>query len=179
MLRETIFRRLRKAGTALLIVLCALMLISCGENTTELPVVSLPCSIDELPAGCTYEIGSDGLIRFLRNGKTVGGIEQYAIPEGVYDPDDPYFYWLNNIGIPDCNDSSLCCMGGSSLNGFDWMMEFASDVPPGTPTTVRRNHSLLVDGSKVYDVWFDMLQLNDQQLDDLLRAIQFDLSDFL
>ena len=142
-----------------------------GSEAEATSPVPLPFAIGTLPEGFSYTEDESGSIRILKGTDTVGGIVGYPIPEGVYDPYDDSFIWLEDVGIPDFEDSSLAYMGGiTGING-SWCAEFASDVPDGMEPTVKRRHNFIVADSTVFDIWFDMLLIdfNDQQ--ECLRAI--------
>lgn len=142
-----------------------------GSEAEATSPVPLPFVIGTLPEGFSYTEDESGSIRILKGTATMGGIVGYPIPEGVYDPYDDSFIWLEDVGIPDFEDSSLAYMGGiTGING-SWCAEFASDVPDGMEPTVKRRHNFIVADSTVFDIWFDMLLIdfNDQQ--ECLRAI--------
>ena len=142
-----------------------------GSEAEASSPAPLPFAIGTLPAGFSHREDESGSIRILKGTDTVGGIVGYPIPEGVYDPYDDHFIWLEDVGIPDFEDSSLAYMGGmTGING-SWCAEFASDVPDGVEPTVNHRHNFLVADGTVYDIWFDMLLIdfNDQQ--ECLRAI--------
>ena len=134
--------------------------VSVGEEKA-IPVVDMPYTILEMPAGgYSYEIETDGSVTFRKGDSIVGGIVTYAIPEGVYDPNDTIFLWLEDVGIPDFEDKSLVYMGGISDFTGGWSAEFASNVPEGVEPTVKRRHHFNVVGDIVYDFWLDQIQLD-------------------
>ena len=132
---------------------------------------ALAAQIQQLPDGYSYLTSENGSIQFTDGKSIVGGIESYPIPEGVYDPSDDVFLWLEDVGIPDFEDDTLAYIGGSSFRDDRWTAEFFSDVPPGTASTVHRRHTFCVVGSSVYDIWFDMLQLDMNIQSQLLSAV--------
>ena len=134
--------------------------ISVGEEK-EIPVADMPYKILEMPAGgYDYRTEADSSITFRKGDSIVGGIVAYAIPEGVYDANDDIFLWLEDVGIPDFEDTSLVYMGGISDFTGGWSAEFASDVPEGVEPTVKRCHHFNVVGDTVYDFWLDQIQLD-------------------
>lgn len=151
-------------------VLCAGVLVACGVNPGgDTDVVSVGDSKAltgayglVTPDDCEV-VEEQGRTVFYKDGKIVGGLEIYPIPEGVYDPEDKNFFWLEKVGIPDYEDSSLCYTGGITEANNGWDAEFASDVPPGETVTVRRRHSFFAVDGKVYDLWVDCLQVNFQE----------------
>ena len=127
----------------------------------EIQVVDMPYKILEMPAGgYDYRMEADGSVTFRKGDRIVGGIVAYPIPEGVYDPNDTIFLWLEDVGIPDFEDKSLVYMGGISDFTGGWSAEFASDVPEGVEPTVKRRHNFQVAGDIVYDFWLDLIQLD-------------------
>ena len=134
--------------------------VSVGEEKA-IPVVDMPYTILEMPAGgYDYRTEADGSVTFRKGDSIVGGIVNYAIPEGVYDPNDTIFLWLEDVGIPDFEDKSLVYMGGISDFTGGWSAEFASNVPEGVEPTVKRRHHFNVVGDIVYDFWLDQIQLD-------------------
>jgi len=124
-----------------------------------------------LPDG--YNVGYDREqnIIFVWGSNAVGGIVEYPIPEGCYDPYDRHFFWLEEMGIPDFEDESLIYTGGMTAGDNGWLAEFASDVPAGTPATVHRRHTFYVVGDILYDIWFDMLKISRDTLLQLESAV--------
>lgn len=131
--------------------------------------------VEALPAGYYVSTGErDGRqeLLFTDGTDTVGGVTQYPIPAGIYDPNDPYFVWLEEkMDIPDFEDAALCYMGGTTAPDGGWLAEFASDVPPGTEVTVDRRHHFYVVGDVVYDIWFDMLKVDFAVSEDIRKAV--------
>jgi len=120
-----------------------------------------------------YHVGydRDRNIVFAWGSNAVGGVTEYPIPEGVYDPYDKSFFWLEEMGIPDFEDDSLIYTGGMTAGDNGWLAEFASDVPSGTPVTVHRRHTYYVVGNILYDVWFDMMQISRDTAFELAAAV--------
>ena len=132
--------------------------------------------VEDLPAGYYVSTGEhDGRqeLLFTDGTDTIGGVAQYPIPVGIYDPNDPFFAWLEEkMGIPDFEDATLCYLGGTSAPDGGWLVEFASDVPPGTEVTVDRRHHFYVVGDMVYDIWFDMLKVDFAVSEDIRKAVK-------
>ena len=134
--------------------------LSFGAEPEPFVLSALPYEIGTLPEGFAYEVEGDGSIRFTDGANTVGGITGYKIPEGVYDPYDDAFLWLEDVGIPDYEDSSLVFWGGITMFGGGWKATFASNVPEGAEITVMRTHYFRPSGDVVYDFWLDELLLD-------------------
>lgn len=139
----------------------------------EESITSMPFEIMQLPEGYYYMPDGNGNIDFLDDGTNiVGGIMAYPIPKGVYDAADKTFFWLENVGIPDFEDASLCYMGGITCGDYGWQAEFASDVPPGEEVTVRRSHHFYPIEGVVYDIWFDMLRIDLNTSSDIFYSVK-------
>lgn len=130
-----------------------------------------PVQIGMLPEGYNYGFDKSQNIVFAWGSKAVGGVIQYPIPAGIYDPYDSHFFWLEEMGIPDFEDESLMCTGSMTAGDNGWLAEFASDVPSGTPVDVHRRHNFYVVGNTLYDVWFDMLRISNESQQALLSAV--------
>ena len=139
---------------------------SAGE---KLPIGDV--QISALPSGYSRIFNEDGGIFFVRKDKIVGGADAYAVPMELYDPEDTTFFWLEKAGISDFGDSSLFYSGGITGSGGGWAAQFASDVPQGEEPAVERYHYFRVVGDKVYDIWYDMLQLEHSEGLDLIHSV--------
>lgn len=151
--------------------LCDAVTFSGASATVEdAPQTShnLKYTMPEMPEGITYD-QQNNTVRFFSGGKTIGGIDHYGVPEWAGDSYDPYSDW-EKLDIPDVKDETLCHMGGSSDFG-DWEIRFESDVPPGTEKTVDRLHTFFVIEKDLYDVWFDMMQINNTARKEILQAL--------
>ena len=127
--------------------------------------------ISALPSGYSRIFNEDGGIFFIRKDAIVGGADAYAVPMELYDPEDTVFLWLEKAGISDFGDSSLVYSGGITGSGGGWAAQFASDVPQGEEPAVERYHYFRVVGDKVYDIWYDMLQLEHSEGLDLIHSV--------
>ena len=165
-------------------ILCIFLLTGCGEKMeaslqsapvetaldsaaaepTEIPLVDYT----KLPQGYELQKLESGSLLITENGKTIGGIDTYRIPENTIF--DPYYRWLETLGIPDYETEGLWRSGGGSLYG-NWETHFGSDVPPGDESTVSRYHTFYVGITKVWDVWFDLMMIDRATMDILLEAL--------
>jgi len=132
----------------------------------------IPFSLSPMPEGYFYNQDEDQNVVFTDGTNTVGGIVCYPIPEGVYDPYDKGFFWLEEVGIPDFEDPSLAYSGGITSGDNGWMAEFISDVPPETELTVNRSHHFYPIGDMVYDIWFDMLKIDRNTSSRILSSVK-------
>ena len=139
---------------------------SAGE---KLPIGDV--EISALPSGYSRIFNEDGGIFFVRKDAIVGGADAYAVPMELYDPEDTVFLWLEKAGISDFGDSSLAYSGGMTGSNGGWLAQFASDVPQGQAPAVERYHYFRVVGDKVYDIWYDMLQLEHSEGLDLIHSV--------
>ena len=139
---------------------------SAGE---KLPIGDV--QISALPSGYSRIFNEDGGIFFVRKDAIVGGVDAYAVPMELYDPEDTTFFWLEKAGISDFGDSSLVYSGGITGSDGGWAAQFASDVPQGEEPAVERYHYFRVVGDKVYDIWYDMLQLEHSEGLDLIHSV--------
>lgn len=164
-------------------ILCLFLFTGCAEKAessqqtapveTMTASVTVPAEIrlvdhSKLPGGYDVEELESGRLLITENGKVIGAIDTYQIPkDSVF---DPYYRWLENLGIPDYETEGLWRSGGGSLYG-NWEMNFGSDVPPGVESTVDRYHTFYVGNTKVWDVWFDLMVTDRATMDNLLKAL--------
>lgn len=164
-------------------VLCLILFTGCADKaeyshqTTPVETVSVSVTVPgeiqlvdyaKLPVGYEVQVQESGSLQITENGTVIGAIDTYQIPKDTVF--DPYYRWLENLGIPDYETEGLWRSGGSSLYG-NWEMEFGSDVPPGVESTVDRYHTFYVGNTKVWDVWFDLMVIDRATMDILLKAL--------
>ena len=164
-------------------VFCLVLFTGCAGNAEQsqqtLPLetasvsVTVPAEIQmvdcsKLPVGYDVQELESGCVLITESGKTIGAIDIYRILENTIF--DPYYRWLETLGIPDYEAEGLCRSGGSSLYG-NWETHFESDVPPGAESTVNRYHTFYVGKTKVWDVWFDLMMIDRDTMDILLEAL--------
>lgn len=164
-------------------ILCLILLSGCtgkeesSRQTVPLEttsvMVTVPAEIQlvdyaKLPVGYEVQVQESGSLQIRENGTVIGAIDIYQIPEDTVF--DPYYRWLENLGIPDYETEGLWRSGGGSLYG-NWEMNFGSDVPPGVESTVDRYHTFYVGNTKVWDVWFDLMVIDRATMDNLLKEL--------
>ena len=143
--------------------------ISVGEEKT-IPVVDMPYTILEMPAGgYDYRVESDGSISFLKEDNIIGGIDSYPIPEGVYDPNDGAYLWLEDVGIPDLEDPNLYIAGVFSWKGSNGCSLTVEDDFQNP--TVRRTHYFRFTENTLYDFWLDDLAMDEATRSAFQKAV--------
>lgn len=145
------------------------------QEQIEAPVhtVQMPLEIGTLPEGYAYDVLGEKCILFIDKYNIVGGIDVFDIPEGVYDPNDKAWLWLEEMGMSDFENPELCYIGGITSGDYGWVAEFASDVPEGTPRTEYRRHWYRVVGNELYDIWLDLMLLTHDEAEAFLWAVKF------
>jgi len=126
---------------------------------------------EPLPDGYFESRDDEGNLIFTDGINTVGGVVFYRIPEGIYDPDEHIEALLYRMGIPDYLDTSLYCQGGMTSGDNGWLAEFESNVPEGEERTVRRRHHFYHVEDVVYDIWFDLILLDYETIEDIRVCI--------
>ena len=164
-------------------IICLILFSGCAGNAEQslqtIPVetttvsMTIPAEIQlvdasKLPVGYEVQETKSGSLLITENGTVIGAIDTYQIPKDTVF--DPYYRWLENLGIPDYETEGLWRSGGGSPYG-NWEMEFGSDVPPGVESTVDRYHTFYMGNSKVWDVWFDLMVIDRSTMDNLLKAL--------
>lgn len=148
-------------------VLCVAVLVACAVNPKEENAEGMQTTTEtvtvQVPAGYTYDAETRKVTRNA-DGKLVGGLDIYPIPEGVYDPEDESFDWLYQVGIPDLEavkaEELRIFKGTSGFSTYDWMMEFVSLEENAADRTVYRRHYFTVVDGQVYDIWQDGLEVD-------------------
>lgn len=130
-----------------------------------------PVTIGQLPDGYNYGFDGDQNIVFAWGNNAVGGVKSYPIPAGLYDPEDEYFDWLEEMGIPDYEDPNLHYLGGITSGDNGWAAEFADELDDEAKRTIHHRHTFLVVGNTLYDIWFDMLNISYDNAYEIRRAI--------
>jgi hypothetical protein len=100
-------------------------------------------------------------------------MDVFTLPEGVYDPEDRQWVWLEKLGRGDFKSMGLQYLGGVEADDGSWVAEFVSEEPEGQPGYVRRRHVYRVIGKDLYDIWLEMTFLTEAEAETLLNVIQF------
>jgi hypothetical protein len=144
------------------------------EAVTE-PTVSMEVAYEllELPEGYSCDMLDPRCILFFDGNKPVGGMDVFTLPEGVYDPEDHQWVWLETLGRGDFKSMGLQYLGGAEADDGSWMAEFVSEEPEGQPGHIRRRHVYRVIGKELYDIWLELTLLTEWEMETLLNVIQF------
>ena len=138
-------------------------------------VGGVPYQIVNLPNGYTYETVPDGRILLIRkgpgDGTVVGRIDRYLIPEGVYDPYDDAYLWLEDVGIPDLEDPNLYVAGVFSWKGSSSCALTVEDDFQNP--TVKRTHYFQIAGNMLYDFWLDDLNVDENARSAIEKAVVY------
>lgn len=137
--------------------------------STTIPVGGTEFDFD-LPQG--YSVFQQNGNAVISNGsEIVGGVIAYPIPAGVYDPYDKWYFWLEDVGIPDYEDETLMQDGAMSDFGDGWYADFrrlpeGDQLPP-----LARSHHFDVLGDVVYDTWINAEITGEDAARELLWGI--------
>ena len=141
------------------------------EETATAPEVAY--ALGELPEGYVCDMLDPKCILFFDGNKPVGGMDVFTLPEGVYDPEDRQWVWLETLGRGDFRSMGLQYLGGAEAEDGSWVAEFVSEEPEGQPGHIRRRHVYRVIGNDLYDIWLEMQLLTEAEMETLLNVIQF------
>ncbi|MBO5170642.1 MAG: M56 family metallopeptidase [Oscillospiraceae bacterium] len=135
--------------------------VSLGEPKTN--PTTLPYEIGELPLGYDAMVTAEGNILIDNLRGKVGLITSYPIPEGVYDPYDDGFLWMEDVGVEDLENPNLMVTGMFSWGGRNGCTLTVADDPEHP--TVERTHYFRFTENTLYDFWLD-----DLAVDEVTRA---------
>ena len=127
----------------------------------------------ELPEEYHSDILGPQCILFFEGNKPVAGMDIFTLPEGVYNPEDRQWVWLETLGRGDFKSMGLQYLGGAEADDGSWVAEFVSEEPEGQPGHVHRRHVYRVIGNELYDIWLEMTLLTEAEMETLLNAIRF------
>ena len=142
-----------------------------GSEAEASSPAPLPFTIGTLPAGFSHREDENGSIRILKGTDTVGGILGYPIPEGVYDPYDDAYLWLEDVGIPDLKNPSLTISGMFSWGGSNGCA--LTIVDEMEDPTVKRTHYFRFAGNTLYDFWLDDLAADEVARSAIQKAVVY------
>ena len=131
--------------------------VSLGEPKPN--PTTLPYEIGELPQGYDAAVTAEGNILIDNLQGKVGFVTSYPIPEGVYDPNDGAYLWLEDVGVPDLEDPNLTMTGMFSWGGSNGCALTVVDDLENP--TVQRTHYFQFAGNTLYDFWLDDLAVDE------------------
>lgn len=132
---------------------------------------TLPYEIGELPQGYAAGVSAEGNILISNWKGMVGCITSYPIPEGVYDPNDDAYLWLEDVGIPDLENPSLTISGMFSWGGSNGCALTVVDNLENP--TVQRTHYFRFAGNTLYDFWLDDLTVDEVARSAIQQAVVY------
>ena len=140
------------------------------EEVTE-PAIAPEMAYEllDLPEGYICDMLDPKCILFFNGNKPVGGMDVFTLPEGVYDPEDRQWIWLETLGRGDFKSMGLQYLGGAEADDGSWVAEFVSEESD----RVHRRHVYRVIGKELYDIWLEMTLLTEGEMETLLNVIQF------
>ena len=143
--------------------------VSLGEPKPN--PTTLPYEIGELPQGYDAGVTAEGNILIDNLQGMVGLITSYPIPEGVYDPNDGGYLWLEDVGVPDLEDPNLYVAGVFSWKGSNSCSLTVEDDAQNP--TVKRTHYFQVAGNTLYDFWLDDLAVDEVTRSAIQQAVVY------
>lgn len=132
---------------------------------------TLPYEIGELPQGYDAGVTAEGNILIDNLQGKVGFVTSYPIPEGVYDPNDGAYLWLEDVGVPDLEDPNLYVAGVFSWKGSNSCSLTVEDDAQNP--TVKRTHYFQVAGNTLYDFWLDDLAVDEVTRSAIQKAVVY------
>ena len=131
--------------------------VSLGEPKPN--PTTLPYEIGELPQGYDAAVTAEGNILIDNLQGKVGFVTSYPIPEGVYDPNDDDWLWLEDVGVEDLENPNLTVTGMFSWDGSNGCaLTVVDDLDK---PTVQRTHYFQFAGNTLYDFWLDDLAMDE------------------
>lgn len=143
--------------------------VSLGEPKPN--PTTLPYEIGELPQGYDAGVTAEGNILIDNLQGKVGFVTSYPIPEGVYDPNDGAYLWLEDVGVPDLEDPNLYVAGVFSWKGSNSCSLTVEDDAQNP--TVKRTHYFQVAGNTLYDFWLDDLAVDEAARSAIQKAVVY------
>lgn len=132
---------------------------------------TLPYEIGELPQGYDAAVTAEGNILIDNLQGKVGFITSYPIPEGVYDPNDADWLWLEDVGVEDLENPNLTVTGMFSWDGSNGCALTVVDDLENP--TVQRTHYFQSAGNTLYDFWLDDLAVDEVTRSAIRQAVVY------
>ena len=128
----------------------------------------------DVPEGYYIDILGERCILFISDDQyPVAGMDVIKIPDGAYDPEDRHWIWLEKAGLSDFRNNVVQYLGGMTGSENTWVAEFASEEPEGHPGRIHRRHIYRVIGNDLYDMWFELHWITQDEAEELSKVIQF------
>ena len=143
--------------------------VSLGEPKPN--PTTLPYEIGELPQGYDAAVTAEGNILIDNLQGKVGFVTSYPIPEGVYDPNDEAWLWLEDVGVPDLEDPNLTMTGMFSWGGSNGCA--LTVVDNLEKPTVQRTHYFRFTENTLYDFWLDDLAVDEVTRSAIQKAVVY------
>ena len=143
--------------------------VSLGEPKPN--PTTLPYEIGELPQGYDAAVTAEGNILIDNLQGKVGFITSYPIPEGVYDPNDGAYLWLEDVGVEDLENPNLTVTGMFSWDGSNGCALTVVDNLENP--TVQRTHYFRFTESTLYDFWLDDLAVDEVTRSAIRQAVVY------
>lgn len=143
--------------------------VSLGEPKPN--PTTLPYEIGELPLGYDAAVTAEGNILIDNLQGKVGFITSYPIPEGVYDPNDGAWLWLEDVGVEDLENPNLTVTGMFSWDGSNGCALTVVDDLENP--TVQRTHYFRFTESTLYDFWLDDLAVDEVTRSAIQKAVVY------
>lgn len=143
--------------------------VSLGEPKPN--PTTLPYEIGELPQGYDAAVTAEGNILIDNLQGKVGFITSYPIPEGVYDPNDDAYLWLEDVGVEDLENPNLTVTGMFSWGGSNGCALTVVDDLENP--TVQRTHYFRFTENTLYDFWLDDLAVDEVTRSAIRQAVVY------
>ena len=143
--------------------------VSLGEPKPN--PTTLPYEIGELPQGYDAAVTAEGNILIDNLQGKVGFVTSYSIPEGVYDPNDDDWLWLEDVGVEDLENPNLTVTGMFSWDGSNGCALTVVDDLENP--TVQRTHYFRFTENTLYDFWLDDLAVDEVTRSAIQKAVVY------
>lgn len=143
--------------------------VSLGEPKPN--PTTLPYEIGELPQGYDAAVTAEGNILIDNLQGKVGFVTSYPIPDGVYDPNDGAYLWLEDVGVEDLENPNLTVTGMFSWGGSNGCALTVVDDLENP--TVQRTHYFRFTENTLYDFWLDDLAVDEVTRSAIRQAVVY------